>query len=104
MSLAAVLEAPQTDEVLAARARHGERGAFSTLFLRHQARIYQPAIRISRNCSDAEELTQDTCRRALRGIAIGGALYAATPRVDWASLLRRSFDVDVMQCPKCQGE
>ncbi len=34
---------------------------------------------------------------------IGGALYAATPRLDWARLLRRSFEVDVMQCPKCQG-
>jgi hypothetical protein len=32
-----------------------------------------------------------------------GALWAATPRVDWARLLRRTFDVDVMQCPKCQG-
>jgi hypothetical protein len=31
-----------------------------------------------------------------------GALYAATPRVDWASLLRRSFEVDVLQCPRCQ--
>jgi hypothetical protein len=34
---------------------------------------------------------------------LGGTLYAATPRVDWASLLRRSFEVDVLQCPKCQG-
>jgi hypothetical protein len=34
---------------------------------------------------------------------VGGVLYAATPRVDWARLLRRSFDVDVMQCPRCQG-
>jgi hypothetical protein len=34
---------------------------------------------------------------------LGGALYAATPRVDWANLLRRSLDVDVLQCPKCQG-
>ncbi len=32
-----------------------------------------------------------------------GALYAATPRLDWASLLRRSFEVDVLQCPKRQG-
>jgi uncharacterized protein YbaR (Trm112 family) len=32
-----------------------------------------------------------------------GALYAATPRVDWASLLRRSFEVDVLQCPRCRG-
>ena len=34
---------------------------------------------------------------------MAGALYAATPRVDWASLLRRSFDVDVMACTKCGG-
>ncbi len=34
---------------------------------------------------------------------IGGVLYAATPRVDWARLLRRSFDVDVTQCPRCRG-
>jgi hypothetical protein len=34
---------------------------------------------------------------------IGGALYAATTRVDWERLLRRSFDVDVLQCPRCQG-
>lgn len=33
----------------------------------------------------------------------GGALYAATPRLDWASLLGRSFDVDVLECPKCHG-
>jgi hypothetical protein len=32
---------------------------------------------------------------------LGGALYAATPRVDWANLLRRSFDVDVMACAEC---
>lgn len=33
----------------------------------------------------------------------GGALYAATARVDWATLLRRSFAVDVLECPKCHG-
>ena len=30
-------------------------------------------------------------------------LYAATPRVDWATLLRRSFDVDVLACARCGG-
>ena len=34
---------------------------------------------------------------------LGGALYAAQPRVDWASLLRRCFDVDVLACPSCGG-
>jgi hypothetical protein len=34
---------------------------------------------------------------------LGGALYAATPRVDWATLMRRSLDVDVLACAKCGG-
>jgi hypothetical protein len=34
---------------------------------------------------------------------LGGVLYAATPRVDWAALLRRSFEVDVMACARCGG-
>jgi hypothetical protein len=34
---------------------------------------------------------------------LGGVLYAATPRMDWARLLRRSLDVDVLKCPKCDG-
>jgi hypothetical protein len=34
---------------------------------------------------------------------LGGLLYAASPRVDWANLLRRSFDVDVLACPACSG-
>ena len=34
---------------------------------------------------------------------LGGAIYAASPRVDWPTLLKRTFDVDVLQCPKCHG-
>jgi hypothetical protein len=34
---------------------------------------------------------------------LGGVLFAATPRVDWATLLRRSFDVDVLRCTSCGG-
>jgi hypothetical protein len=34
---------------------------------------------------------------------LGGVLYAVTPRIDWARLLRRSLDVDVLRCPKCDG-
>ncbi len=30
-----------------------------------------------------------------------GALVAASPRVDWPTLMRRTFDVDVLECPKC---
>src|SRR5262249_8651392 len=28
---------------------------------------------------------------------------AAQPRVDWATLLRRSLSVDALECPKCHG-
>ena len=33
----------------------------------------------------------------------GGRLRAATPRLDWAKLLRRTYDVDVLECPRCHG-
>jgi hypothetical protein len=32
---------------------------------------------------------------------VAGLLYADSPRIDWASLLRRSFEVDVLACPSC---
>jgi hypothetical protein len=32
-----------------------------------------------------------------------GALLAASPYVDWAALLQRTFEVDVLACPKCGG-
>ncbi len=31
-----------------------------------------------------------------------GALLATSPRVDWAALLRRTFEVDVLACAKCR--
>jgi hypothetical protein len=34
---------------------------------------------------------------------LGGLLYAAFPRVDWATLLRRRFEVDVLRCTACGG-
>ncbi|MFI5298610.1 MAG: transposase [Polyangiales bacterium] len=33
----------------------------------------------------------------------GGALLAKSPRVDWPTLMRRTFDFDVLHCPKCDG-
>ncbi len=32
-----------------------------------------------------------------------GLLLATSPRVDWAKLLRRSFNVDALVCPRCHG-
>jgi hypothetical protein len=33
----------------------------------------------------------------------GGLLLATSPRVPWSILLRRTFDVDVLECAKCHG-
>jgi hypothetical protein len=32
-----------------------------------------------------------------------GALYASSSRIDWRSLLRRTFHVDLRICPRCDG-
>jgi hypothetical protein len=34
---------------------------------------------------------------------LGGLLYATSPRVDWPTLLHRSFEVDILSCPSCGG-
>ncbi|MGH7283011.1 MAG: transposase [Polyangiaceae bacterium] len=33
----------------------------------------------------------------------GGLLFATSPRVPWATLLRRTFEVDVLTCAQCAG-
>jgi hypothetical protein len=55
-------------------------------------------------------LVEDVTRLAPNVISVrhwdrllGGLLYATSPRVDWATLLRRCFAVDVLHCPKCHG-
>jgi hypothetical protein len=35
---------------------------------------------------------------------LGGELYAPSSRVDWALLLRRTFEVDVRVCTQCGGK
>jgi hypothetical protein len=58
----------------------------------------------------AAPLADDVMRLAPNVISVrhwdrllGGLLYAVSPRVDWATLLRRCFSVDVLECPKCHG-
>lgn len=34
---------------------------------------------------------------------LDGELYAASSRVDWATLLRRTWDTDVRVCARCGG-
>jgi hypothetical protein len=32
-----------------------------------------------------------------------GVLFAISPRVDWATLLRRTYAEDALECPRCHG-
>jgi hypothetical protein len=34
---------------------------------------------------------------------LGGLLYAPSPRLSWSMLLRRTFDIDILDCAKCHG-
>ena len=52
----------------------------------------------SRSADDWQLLTPNVLGVKHWNRLLGGTLYAASPRVDWASLLRRSFEVDVLAC------
>lgn len=58
----------ETDHELIARARRGEREAFTLLVERYKARIFSTTLRMLRNREDAEEAAQDTFVRAYRGL------------------------------------
>ncbi len=34
---------------------------------------------------------------------VEGELYASSPRIDWRTLLKRTFDVDLRVCVSCSG-
>ncbi len=54
--------------------------------------------------SDAVEIVAPNVLSVAHWNRLGeGQLYAAQPRVDWATLLRRTFDFDVKKCAKCGG-
>jgi len=61
------------------------------------------AITVRAEPGDVERLTANVLSVRHWDRLLGGVLYAATPRMDWARLLRRSLDVDVLKCPKCDG-
>jgi RNA polymerase sigma-70 factor (ECF subfamily) len=69
MRQASAAEIEDSDELLADRARAGDREAFEHLVERYQGRVYRLAMRLSCNPNDAEEITQEAFLRAHRGIA-----------------------------------
>ncbi|MCB1602194.1 MAG: sigma-70 family RNA polymerase sigma factor [Xanthomonadales bacterium] len=58
-----------TEQTWLAQARAGDHAAFAALYLRHSAAVFTLALRLSGCRSQAEDLTQETFLRALRGLA-----------------------------------
>lgn len=59
-----------SEEALVQLARKGNRAAFIALIGRYERRIYRLALRMSRNRSDAEEITQEAFLRAHGSIGL----------------------------------
>jgi hypothetical protein len=36
-------------------------------------------------------------------VLLDGLLLVRSPRLDWATLLRRSMDIDALACPRCHA-
>jgi hypothetical protein len=69
----------------------------------HHLRSGHAAVGASVQAGDVERLAANVLSVRHWDRLLGGVLYAATPRMDWARLLRRSLGVDVLKCPKCDG-
>jgi uncharacterized protein YbaR (Trm112 family) len=65
--------------------------------------VVLPAIASRAGPGDVERVNANMLSVRHWDRLLGGVLYAATPRMDWARLLRRSLDVDVLVCPTCDG-
>lgn len=75
------------EATLVARAREGDLGAYEELVRRHQQRIYQLGLRMTRSHADAEDITQEVFLTAWRRLpqlrdddAFAGWLYRAAAR------------------------
>lgn len=78
--LASPAQSIVSDEALAECARRGSPRAFDALVSRYQARVFRLAMRMSRNASDAEEITQETFLHAHSGM---GSFQAASQFGTW---------------------
>ncbi|NMC69553.1 MAG: hypothetical protein GYA57_05720 [Myxococcales bacterium] len=56
-----------------------------------------------RNSPDGEEVYSPVVSSSHWRRVLEGELLARAPRIDWAQLLRRTFGVDALACPKCGG-
>jgi len=88
-----------TDEEIVARCRDGDTGRFVELVRRHKEAVYAVALRFTRECAEAEDVTQEVFLRAYRNLNgfRGGAkvstwLYriARNCCIDWARAKARA--------------
>ncbi|MBC2593264.1 sigma-70 family RNA polymerase sigma factor [Ruficoccus amylovorans] len=62
------METPPADQVLVARVKDGDNGAFGEIVTLYWDRIFARAFQLLKNREDAEEVTQDTFIRAQKGL------------------------------------
>ena len=58
----------KTDSELIARAQDGDPQACAAIFDLHRRRVYSPCLLMTKNVSDAEDLTQDAFIHIFRGL------------------------------------
>ena len=63
------IPAPDPAEMLVARARRGDSRAFEELYRLHHRRVYALALRMARDTSRAEEMTQEAFVRAWQALS-----------------------------------
>jgi RNA polymerase sigma-70 factor, ECF subfamily len=82
------MESQQSDDVLIAAARGGDREALGRLLERHQARVYRFGMRMCRGEEDAKDVLQETLLAAARTLPeFRGASSLST----WLYTIARSF-------------
>jgi hypothetical protein len=84
-----------------AHAAHETTGDGRTAFVIPEPAL--PASEFVRDSSVAQRVGPNVLSVAHWDRLLGGELYARSSRPDWATLLRRTFPVDVSVCPKCGG-
>jgi RNA polymerase sigma-70 factor (ECF subfamily) len=60
----------ESDLDLVRRAQQGDSDAFASLFHAHKVRVYSVCLRLTKNPSEAEELTQDAFLQAFRKLSM----------------------------------